>query len=232
MTERQIKKQLAEIIRADDFDQIWQTVNEWPVRFTISPLLSLIYQVDEVVKYRAVVLLGRVMNKLAAEDMEAARVVMRRILWSLNEESGGIGWGMPEALGEIMAMNRPLAEEYGHMLVAYMREECYLELPVLQRGLMWGIGRLAGVYPQKILDFLGDGHMQMYLESPDLEVVGLAIRNFGILKTPEAAHWIRKFVHAEQEIRIFEDGVFVDTTVGKLAQQALALIENCKGATG
>ncbi|MDA3971077.1 MAG: HEAT repeat domain-containing protein [Desulfobulbaceae bacterium] len=225
MTERQIKKQLAKIIHDDDFEQIGQTVNEWPVRFTISPLLSLIYQVDEVVKYRAIVLLGRVMNKLAAEDMEAARVVMRRILWSLNEESGGIGWGMPEALGEIMAMNRPLAEEYGHMLVAYMREESYLELPPLQRGLMWGIGRLAGVYPQKILDFLGDGHMQMYLESTDLEVVALASRNFGILKTPEAAHWIRKFCDEEKEVRIFEDGVFVDTTVGKLAQQAVARIE-------
>lgn len=225
MTERQIKKQLMKLIQHDDVEQLWQIVNGWPVRFTISPLLALIYQVDEVVKYRAVVLLGRVMNKLAGEDMEAARVVMRRILWSLNEESGGIGWGMPEALGEIMAVNRPLAEEYGHMLVAYMREECYLELPPLQRGLMWGIGRLAGVYPEKILEFWGDGYMQMYLESTDLEVVGLACRNFGILKTQDAAYWIRQFCDEEQEVRIFEEGVFVDTTVGQLAHQAVARIE-------
>ncbi len=226
MTERQIKRTLAKMIRNEDVDQIWKTMDGWSAKFTISPLLSLIYQVDQQVKYRAVVLLGRVMNKLASEDMEAARVVMRRILWSLNEESGGIGWGMPEALGEIMAMNRPLAEEYGHILVSYMREECYLELPALQRGLMWGLGRLAESYPEKILAFQGDGHMQMYLESEDMEVVGLASRNFGILKTPEAAYWIGKLYDEEKEVRIFKDGVFIDTTVGKLARQAVAMIEN------
>lgn len=224
MTERQIKRQLAKIIKDDDFAQICHTFDGWTAQFTISPLFSLIYQVDEQVKFRAVVLLGRVMNKIASEDMEAARVVMRRILWSLNEESGGIGWGMPEALGEIMAINRPLADEYGHMLVAYMREECYLELPALQRGLMWGIGRLAGVYPQKILDFHGDGYMQMYLESDDLQVVGLACRNFGILKIKDAAYWIGLFKDEEQEVRIFENGIFIDTTVGQLAREALALI--------
>ena len=226
MTERQIKKQLAKMIKTDDFELIWHKLDGWPAKFAVSPLFSLIFQVDEVVKYKAVVLLGRIMNKLAGENMEEARIVMRRILWSLNEESGGIGWGMPEALGEIMAMNRPLAEEYGHMLVAYMREECYLELPALQRGLMWGIGRLAGSYPEKILKFHGDGYMQMYLESDDLVVVGLASRNFGILKTPEAAFWIRQLYDEEQEVRVFEDGVFVETTVGQLAREAVSRIES------
>ncbi len=224
MTERQIKKKLAKLILTEDVEQLWLTLDGWPVKFAISPLLSLIYQVDEQIKYKAVVLMGRIMNKLASEDMEAARVVMRRILWSLNEESGGIGWGMPEALGEIMAMNRPLADEYGHMLVAYMREECYLEHLVMQRGLMWGLGRLAKVYPQKILDFHGDGYMQMYLESADLQVVGLACRNFGILKIQNATFWIKQFDDAEQEIRVFENGIFVDTTVGQLAREAVALI--------
>jgi hypothetical protein len=225
MTERQIKKQLTKIIKNDDFDQIWQIVDGWPARFTSSSLLSLIYQVDEEVKYRAIVLMGRIMNKLVAEDMEAARVVMRRILWSLNEESGGIGWGMPEALGEIMALNRPLADEYGHMLVAYMREECYLEHPIMQQGLLWGIGRLATEYPEKILEFWGDGHMQMYLESENMVVVGLASRNFGLLKTPEAAYWIAKLYDVEDPVRIFMDGGFVDTTVGQLAREAVARIE-------
>jgi hypothetical protein len=226
MTERQIKRKLAKIIKTDDLEQIWQILDNEPSKFAVSPLISLIFQTDEVVKYRAVVLFSRIMNKLAGENMEEARIVMRRILWSLNEESGGIGWGMPEALGEIMAVNRPLAEEYGHMLVAYMREECYLELPALQRGLMWGIGRLAESYPEKILAFQGDGHMQMYLESDDLEVAALASRNFGILKIEEAAYWIRQLYDKDQPVRIFEDGVFVDTTVGQLARQAVARIEN------
>ena len=44
-----------------------------------------------------------VVSRLADSDMEAARVIMRRLMWNLNDESGGIGWGSPEAMGEILA---------------------------------------------------------------------------------------------------------------------------------
>jgi hypothetical protein len=46
--------------------------------------------------------MGEVMAHLADKDMESARVIMRRLMWSLNDESGGIGWGAPEAMGEIV----------------------------------------------------------------------------------------------------------------------------------
>ncbi len=225
MKERQIKKILPAILLQDDFNQALEEIRSWPSRFTISPLLSCIYQQDEVVKWRAILALAMVMNNLAKEDMEAARVVLRRIMWSLNEESGGIGWGMPEAMAEIMAQNRALAEEFAHILVSYMREECYLELPALQRGVMWAVGRLAEVYPEKLLAFDADGYMELYLESADPEVRALASRNFGILKTREAAHWIKNFYDVPKPVRLFVDGGFVDTTVGDLAREAVARIE-------
>ncbi|MDA3785824.1 MAG: HEAT repeat domain-containing protein [Deltaproteobacteria bacterium] len=215
---------LPPLLRQPDFDQALAEIRSWPPRATISPLLSCIYQVDEVVKWRAVLALAQVMNSLAGEEMEQARVVMRRLMWSLNEESGGIGWGMPEAMGEIMARNRSLAEEYGHILVSYMREECYLELTALQRGLLWGLGRLAEVYPEKLLAFDADGYMEQYLDSPDPEVRALAIRNFGLLKTPEALPLLRNFYDSPTPVHLFMGGGFVDTTVGELARQAVARI--------
>jgi len=57
--------------------------------------------------------MGRVVSSLAEKDMESARVVMRRLMWNLNEESGGIGWGCPEAMGETMARSAPLAWNTG-----------------------------------------------------------------------------------------------------------------------
>jgi len=56
-----------------------------------------------------------------------------------------------------------LAEEYLHMLVSYMREDGpkafqdgnFIELPMLQRGLLWGIGRLI---PPLSADSGGDGN--------------------------------------------------------------------------
>jgi len=88
------------------------------------------------------------MATLADADMEAARVVMRRMIWQLNEESGGIGWGMPEAMGETMARHEGLAQEYAHMLVSYIQEDGnFLEHVPLQRGVLWGLGRLAQARP-------------------------------------------------------------------------------------
>jgi len=225
LKERAIKKKLLPLLREDDLDHILAVVRQFPPHQVISSLMSSLYQVDERVKWHTVTVIGQVMDAIARTDMEAARVIMRRILWNLNEESGGIGWGMPEALGEIMAVNRQLAAEYAHMLVSYMREENFLELPALQHGLLWGIGRLAMVRPELILKYDGDGYMALFLESPDEVVLGLASRNFGILRTREAAYHIHGFVDSRQPVRLYEDCRLIDTTVGELARQALARIE-------
>ncbi len=93
------------------------------------------------------------MANFAEEDMESARVIMRRLMWSLNDESGGIGWGSPEAMGEIIASHDGLAKEYAHVLISYVWEEGnFLEYEPLQRG--------AGP------------HLLPYLESTDAAVRG------------------------------------------------------------
>ncbi|MEW6519934.1 MAG: DVU0298 family protein [Thermodesulfobacteriota bacterium] len=225
MKERAVKKKLMPLLREADVEHILAEVRLMPPPLVIPSLMSGLYHTDDQVKWHAVTAFGQVMDAIAQADMEAARVIMRRILWNLNEESGGIGWGMPEAMGEIMAVNRQLAQEYAHMLVSYMREENFLELPALQRGLLWGVGRLAMVRPELIMKYDGEGYMALFLESPDEVVLGLASRNFGILRIKEAAHHIRDFVDISQPVRLYEDRRLLDTTVGELARQALARIE-------
>ena len=36
-------------------------------------------------------------------------------MWTLNDESGGIGWGSPEVMGEILAAHKGLAEIQGRI---------------------------------------------------------------------------------------------------------------------
>ncbi|MFH1215928.1 MAG: HEAT repeat domain-containing protein [Pseudomonadota bacterium] len=224
MKERAIKKKLQLLLKGDDLDYILRELRLFPPQSLIASLLSALYHTDERMKWNTVTVIGEIMDDIARIDMEAARVVMRRILWSLNEESGGIGWGMPEAMGEIMAVNSSLAGEYAHMLVSYMREENYLELPALQTGLMWGIGRLATVRPELLLKNDADGHMSMYLESSDQVVAGLACRNFGLLRVQEAVQQIRGFIDSPKPLNLYEDRRLFATTVGELARQALVRI--------
>jgi hypothetical protein len=212
------------LLRGADVELVLAEVRLFPPRLAVPSLLSGLCQTDELVKWNSVTVIGQVMDMIARTDMEAARLIMRRILWNLNEESGGIGWGMPEAMGEILAVNENLAGEYAHMLVSYMREENYLELPALQHGLLWGIGRLAVVRPELLLKHDADGYMAHYLESADAVVLGLASRNFGILKIKEAAYLIRGFVDLKQPVKLYQERRFIATTVGALAREALEKI--------
>jgi hypothetical protein len=171
------------------------------------------------VKWLAVTALGQIVAAVADEEMEAGRVVMRRFMWMLNDESGGIGWGAPEAMGEIMACHAGLAAEYAHMLVANMREEGnFLELPMLQRGLLWGIGRLAAVRPGLMQDKNAGLYLLPYLDSPDQEVRGLAVWALNKLGGAGSER-LMELVDDGAAVTIYQNHMLKSYTVGELARK-------------
>lgn len=117
---------------------------------SISPLLALLPR-GGLVMWRAALLCGIAVARLAGQNMEAARIVMRRLLWHLNEDSGNMGWGIPQAFGEILAQSPKLAAEYGRIALSYARDtgfaDNYLDHGALRRGAYWAIGRFAPLYP-------------------------------------------------------------------------------------
>ena len=106
-------------------------------------LISLASDLDEERRQRAVRALGLVTARMFDREPEQARRVVRQLIWNLNEESGGIGWGMPEAFGEILALREELADEYRSILACHLIEpERALDHEELQRGVIWALGRL------------------------------------------------------------------------------------------
>ncbi|MDL2209448.1 HEAT repeat domain-containing protein [Desulfovibrio sp. OttesenSCG-928-O18] len=115
----------------------------------VSPLLALLPR-GGLLKWRAVIALGRVVAGLAASNMEEARTVMRRCMWHMNEDSGNMGWGVAEAMGEILAASPALAAGYGKVVLSYLRNtgfaDNYIDHAVLRRGAYWAVGRFAPLY--------------------------------------------------------------------------------------
>jgi len=170
---RQLKKQVLALLRSEPFDAAAEALCRYPPRRVVNPLIGFFCHPEPLVRWRAIAAMGTVVSALAEKEMESARVVMRRLMWSLNDESGGIGWGAPEAMGDIMAKSRPLADEYACILVSYMDPDGnYLEHPVLQRGLLWGVGRLAWTRPD--LAAAGLPFLSPHLASGDPCLRGLA----------------------------------------------------------
>jgi hypothetical protein len=170
---RAFKKKVQGLLKSVDLDQAIGELQRFPPQKVINPLFSFLHHTDQDIKWAAIKAMGAIVAGMADADMESARVIVRRLMWNLNDESGGIGWGSPEAMGEILANHERLAEEYAHVLLSYARKDGnYLELPVLQRGLLWGIKRLSEVRPHLVQE--AAPYLSTYLQSGDAEVRELA----------------------------------------------------------
>jgi len=219
------KRRISSLLGSSDIKAVIEELSGLPPSRVINPLIGALCSNDETVRWHAITALGPIVADLADRDMEAARVVMRRLMWSLNDESGGIGWGAPEAMGEIMACHEGLAREYVHILVAFMREDgFFLELEMLQRGLMWGLGRLAQVRPSLLREKDAVTYLLSYLDSPDGTVRGLAARALGLLQAKEAIPGLEKLSSDPGRVKHYLNRDLVDETVCSLAEKALANI--------
>ena len=121
MGNREIKKNILKLLQDESFDKSLEKIRQMPERQAVNPLFSFFFNTNELIKWRSITAMGVVVSQLADHDMESARVVMRRLMWNLNDESGGIGWGSAEAMGEIMARHGRVGEEYAHLLLSYMK---------------------------------------------------------------------------------------------------------------
>ena len=148
---RKLKPIVLSIIEHPDFTNILQKIHELPPQKTINALFSFLCSADKSIKNKAVIAMGEVVSRMAKTNLESARTVMRRLIWSLNEESSWIGWGSAEAMGEIMARNNTLAREYHNILISYVTEgDNYLLYDKLREEVVQGLNRLSQVHPQLV----------------------------------------------------------------------------------
>lgn len=221
MGSRQLKKILLALLKDEAFEESLESICIMPARRVVNPLLSFFYNTDELIKWRAVTAMGVVVAHLACEDLESARIVMRRLMWNLNDESGGIGWGSPEAMGEIMARHDRLAKEYACILVSYINEAGnFLEHEMLQRGVLWGLGRLANTRPELVRD--AAAYLPLFMRSKDAFHRGLAAWVAGAIPSEITESLLKHLVVDESRINIFISMNLVERTVGQLAVEALS----------
>jgi len=218
---RALKERVLELLKSADLERSLEELYSWPARQVINPLFSFLYNLDEQVRWRAVIAMGAVVAKLADKDMESTRVIMRRLMWNMNDESGGIGWGSPEAMGEALACHEGLAEEYGRILISYAKEDGnFQEHELMQRGVLWGIGRLSQVRPDLTKD--AAPYIIPYLESPDAGLRGLAAWITGLLGIKDAYRGLEHLTDDEGEVQMCVGRRLVKRRVKELAGEALA----------
>jgi hypothetical protein len=223
LTGRNLKKKVLELLKSKDFDPSLSLTNQLSGLPVVNALLSLLMYNDELVRWRAITGIGAICSKLAEHDIESARIIMRRLMWSLNDESGGIGWGAPESMSEIMARSNRLASEYHLILVSYLDEKGnFLEFDALQKGLIWGVARLSMVSPDLMRPAVP--HLQKYLSSSDPAIRGLSAFALGLLGGKDKKKFLQILVHDHEEFQTFFDDKLINFRVSDLANKAISLL--------
>jgi len=185
---------------------------------TIGPLLLLLPRPEY--RLQAVYGLGVAVSRLALADREAAREIIRRLMWSLNEESGSIGWGAPETMGAILAMSPALAGEYAHIFLSYGYgsgcEDNFIVHPPLRCGVYLGAAMLATANFAAVRPLLP--HLAKALDAPEPFI------------RAAAALVLRQLAH--QSARTAPVAAFLDPAGGCDWTLALAAVHEAAGQPG
>jgi rubredoxin len=143
------------------------------------------------------------------------------LIWNLNEESGGIGWGMAEAFGEILAVREELAVEYGSLLACYLLEpERTLDHEDLQRGVIWALGRVK-VFPKDTREEVVSALIKVLRQdNPTLRAT--AAWALGEMGAREALPPLKDLPKSEGMLSLWADQKLVRISVNEAVEEARA----------
>ncbi len=121
---RQLKQDIRAYLAAEEFDasnikSLPLSFQELPFEKWVSPLFACLLEADPM-PLRASQLLGYAVSHIFDNDKEKARIIVRRMIWQMNEESGNIGWGIPYAFAQTLIHSKHLAKEYHKILLSYI----------------------------------------------------------------------------------------------------------------
>ena len=189
-------------------------------RGLIRTLISLVYDKENIMSWRAIDAIGRISGAIAATNPEVIRNLSQRLLWMLREESGNGPGSAPEMLGEIVRNSPDAFCDIAAIITSFHDEE------MLRRGVFRAAWRISEVRP----DLLCLPHemieRKIYLEDADPVVRGYALLIAGKLGLKEFLPVMEKLRGDASPVRIYEDGRFVEKQVAEIA------INVCAGMSG
>lgn len=200
-------------------------------RLTLPTLVSYLLETNDLLRWRAIHALGLVAADMARSSEGLARVrdLVRRQLWSMNDESGGVGWHSPEAVGEILVNVPPLAEEFATILASYA------DISPYEEGVFRALHHLAGQMPRLVADQVP--RLSLALESQDSAISGHAMATLALLGHRSCSARADRALDALATPVVLYDrqqGELYSTPLGQLVRQAQATmtVGNHKGEVG
>ena len=180
-------------------------------RRALQALFGQTYDEDPLIRWRAIEAVGVVAGKVAESEPERLKDFIRRLLWLMNDESGGLGWMAPEAIGEVLVAVPSLRANYSRLFVHFLVEEPF------EKGSRHAIFRLGGYDPKPFLPGLET--LRSTLDDPDPAMRGLSLLALAALVPGEREALAVRFADDHETLPLygFDTGLLEDITVARAA---------------
>ncbi len=217
LSQPDMKKSVMAALESNDFEQILTLA--YRTRRVLSALVRLAYDKETLVGWRAILAIGKVATIFMENNYTFLRETVRKLLWSLTDESGGIGWSAPEILGEIISADpRKMAD-----LVPIIAELFSVEEETFRPGVLYALMRIAEKEPGLVQPF--HGIILSGLKEKDPLAKVYAIKTIRLLKGYLAKAQMEDLNQAlcnckddKSEAWIYENDGFSSVVVGDLAR--------------
>jgi len=165
---------------------------------------------------------------LVKSDYEFLRETCRKLLWSLTDESGGIGWSAPEMLGEIVSAD-PVRFQDIIPLIASAYE---VEEDVFRAGVLYALARIAETAPELAAPYQKIVIMSLADRDPLVKARGIGLvrmlwswANSNGIWSREYGERIRlsldKLISDKGEVWVYQGNDFISIQVGEEAIEML-----------
>ncbi len=222
MSSQSRKAEVRKLLEGRDFEAL----EEWAgaVRNPFRILLSLTYEVEGLLRWRTIEAVGKTAKIQAALNIEKVRDFVRRLLWLMNDESGGLGWFAPEMIGEILVNVPVLIESTADILPSFIKEEPF------ERGAHLAICRVASIDARPFLKFAPE--ISESLDNSDPLIRSYAALILAAIGAKQYREPMKNLLDDRTKVILydFDGGNLEETTVSNIARKAIKQIDSSSEA--
>ena len=137
----------------------------------MSQLVRMAYDKETLAGWRAIKAVGLASKELVRTDYEYLRETVRKLLWSLSDESGSIGWSAPELLGEIVSADPKRFSD----IIPLIAQVYEVEEEVFRPGVVYALTRIAETAPEQVAVYQKIAIMSLADKNPLVKIYGLEL---------------------------------------------------------
>ena len=216
MAFRPLKKTVRDLLEEGEVDRVAEIAVS--KRRVLGSLVSLSFDSDPEIAWRAIEASGASARLIVREDPDTIREHLRRILWLVTEESGGICWHAPELMAEILAQIPGKFTDYVPIAASFLVTLEDEDLEHFRPGALWAIGRLGELAREQHSELVPA--VVAALESSDPQARGMAVWCLGQIERPELLSDRPELLTDDGSVDLYQERTLSRTTVGELAERA------------